>query len=213
MEVSPHHTGNAMNRFVIRGWVLAALALLPNPLEALVVRLSFEELTQRSQWIVTGTVVRLESSMVMMDGVGECIVTDVTLRVTERLKSQTDTTELVVRILGGTLDSGSRADKWQLCPEAPRYRLHENVLVFLRTHKGALWNTGWQQGKYTIDEKNGMVLGRPLLPVAAPVPLSRFRHQIRLFRQRQPSAPAAATSRTLAPEENSSVNAPPSGTQ
>lgn len=203
-----------MNRFVIQGWILAALALLPSPVEALVVRLSFEELTQRSPWIVAATVVRLESSMVAMDGVGECIVTDVTLRVTERLKSPTDAAELVVRILGGTLDGRTGAgDSWQLCPEAPRYRLHENVVVFLRPHKGRLWNTGWQQGKYTLDAKTGRVLGRPLLPVAAPVPFSRLREQINLLRQFRPPTPPTGTSQALAPAEGSAATRPPLGTQ
>ena len=187
-----------MSKGILRDWLVATLALSTTFVDGAVMRLSFEELTHRSKWIVTGTVVRLESSLVSMAGVGECLVTDVTLRVESRVKGpeesgRPETSEVVLRILGGELN-----DTWQRCLEAPRYRLKERVLVFLREHQGKLWNTGWQQGKYTLLDDGQTVHGRPLFPIATRLALSRVRGQIELY-NRFKKAPSKVPGKTFSP--------------
>jgi hypothetical protein len=142
---------------------------------------SFEELTQQSKYVLTGTVVDMRAYWTSFaPGAGvEFIVTDVTLKVETTLKGKLETSEVTVQFLGGRLDGGD--DSWQLCPDSAVYTPGERVLVFLREFRGHLWNTGWLQGKYTLSSDGKLVRGRPTLPIAAELPLEKVRNQVRLY--------------------------------
>lgn len=128
--------------------------------QALVIPLTFTELTQRSKLILTGEVVNMRSYEAPFQNAGDVFHTEVTIRVTKTLKGEAGGEEVKVLFLGGQI-----GDLWQKCPDAPKYKVGEKVLVFLREVKGGLWNTGWLQGKYTLDATGTKVQGSEDLPI------------------------------------------------
>jgi hypothetical protein len=187
-----------------RSFILAltALCVLGGSFRAraAVLPLSFEELTKRSKYIVTGEVVELRSYMAPFKGGGECMFTDVKIRIDSVLKGKPAGAEVTVQILGGRI-----GDAWQVCLEAPRYKQGEKVLAFLREENGKLSNTGWCQGKYPIVQEGQQgqpcARGKGNLPIAGDVPLTTIRDQVRLFSSAEASVPPAGGA-TVKPQEN-----------
>jgi len=76
--------------------------------------------------------------------------------------------EITLQFLGGAI-----GERWQHCPESPRYEKGERVLAFVRDLDGRLWTTGWLQGKYAVRTVKAsaaatvdIVEGHPELPLA-----------------------------------------------
>jgi hypothetical protein len=146
---------------------LAAALLAPRPALALVRPLSFAELNARSETVVAGEVVSLRAHRADVRGLGEVILTDVRIRVRRVLKGKPEIAEVTVTVLGGEIDG-----RFQLCRDSPRYDEGEAVLVFLRERDGRLWNTGWLQGKYRLENGGTVVRGRRSLPLTADAALA-----------------------------------------
>ena len=185
MKLSGPGRGHA---HLLAAMIIPAALAGARPAAAALVKLSFEELTQRSQVIVTGEVVEMRSYRAPFAGGGECIYTDVTLRVEGTLKGKQAAT-VTVQVLGGQI-----GEEWQVCLEAPRYRLGEKVLVFLRDDKGTLRNTGWIQGKYEVIAASGAVRGKRQLPIEADVPLAAIRDEVRRLDAAAPGGSGGGTS-------------------
>jgi hypothetical protein len=167
----------------------ASLVFAPRA-EALVLPLTFTEMTQRSKYVVTGEVVSLRSYIGPFKDFGNVMFTDVTIRIEGVFKGAPDGNELTIQVLGGEI-----GDAFQRCLESPRYDKGEKVLVFLRDFNGALWNTGWNQGKYKIDASSAMVKGDEELPISRDVALSTVEANVRKIASAttpQPSSPQPA---------------------
>ncbi|HTA42325.1 MAG TPA: hypothetical protein VK789_07760 [Bryobacteraceae bacterium] len=105
--------------------------------------LSFEELTDQSDLIVSGQINR---SWTDWDSEHKYIWTHYALTVSSALKG----------IAGATVDvsepGGVVGNQGMNIAGAPAYQTGEQVLVFLhRMPNGFLRTTGWTQGKYTVD--------------------------------------------------------------
>lgn len=154
---------------------LVAWTLLgPGNAQALVKALTFTELTQKSKLILTGEVVRMHSYRGPFQGAGEVFYTDVTLRLTRTLKGDAGGEEVTIQMLGGQIGTA-----WQKCLESPRYKVGEKVLVFLRDYNQANWNTGWLQGKYSLDPSGTWVTGAEDLPITRKMKLADVETSIR----------------------------------
>ena len=148
------------------------------------VPLSFEELTKRSELVVSAVVVDTRSYTSSFKGQafageGRCMFTDVNLKWTRVLKGRVETSEITVQIVGGRIGKN-----WERCAEAARYSKGERVLVFLRRRNGKLRTTGWLQGKYRLkDDKAGrtMVVGKKGLPISTDLSLDAVESQVRLY--------------------------------
>jgi len=139
---------------------------------AAVVAYDLEGLALRSSVIATGEVTALRSFRGPYLDLGEVVFTDVTLEITAWWKGtpatggSSSTGQMTLRVLGGQIGTAR-----QLCPDSARYAVGERVLVFLREYQGALWNTGWFQGKYALADDGATVLGVPGRPVPTDLPL------------------------------------------
>jgi hypothetical protein len=110
-----------------------------------VIQLSFEELVDRSESIVSGHVTR---SWAAWDAEHKFIWTHYEVAVSAIHKGTPGAT-VVVSEAGGTLDG-----RVMTIAGTVTYQAGENVLVFLtRVPNGYLRTTGWGQGKYTVDSK------------------------------------------------------------
>ena len=157
--------------------LLAGILAGPRPAAAALVKLSLQEMTQRSKLVLSGEVLELNSYWAPFAGGGECIYTDVKIRVETTLKGKPAAAEVTVQVLGGQV-----GEEWQVCLEAPRYRKGEKVLVFLREENGKLRNTGWIQGKYEVLPEGAdvsTVRGKSSLPIAGDVPLAAIQDEVR----------------------------------
>lgn len=107
-------------------------------------RMNLEQLTEESQLVVHGQIVRSWSAW---DEGHHFIWTHHEMKVVDALKGTADP---AIRFSepGGTVDGMS-----MIVAGAPRYMPGEDVVVFLyRTPIGYLRTTGWGQGKYNIVE-------------------------------------------------------------
>ena len=197
--------------------LFALLVTTPRVAETALVSLSLEQLTARSGFVVRGEVLDVKSRWGALGGHGRVLLTDVRIRVSEvwkdtpghrpeilRRRSEGGTTaahakieEITVQYLGGVI-----GQRWQLCPESPRYEKGEQVLVFARVLQGRLWTTGWMQGKYRVGHQRSagrtvaVVAGDPRLPVHTTQPLSDLRARVRAIvaRRETPKTSARAAS-------------------
>ena len=106
------------------------------------VKLSTDQLTDASDYIVRGTVQAITAST---DERGH-IWTHVTVNVEERLKGPLGLQTLTLDVQGGTL--GAHAT---VVPLSPRFAIGESVLTFAETMESGITTvTGMMQGKYTV---------------------------------------------------------------
>jgi hypothetical protein len=132
--------------------LLALVAGIAN--SATVLRFGWEELAQRADRIVEGTVTHTD---VHWNDAKTKIYTDAYIKVTSTLKGQPAET-LVVRQLGGELD-GIGA----MIPGSPRYAAGEELIVFAEDRPdGAVVTLGLFQGKCVpyIDTDTGVKMVR-----------------------------------------------------
>jgi hypothetical protein len=115
-----------------------------------VIQLSFEELVDHSEAIVSGQVTR---SWAAWDSEHKFIWTHYEVAVSAVHKGKPSATVIVSE--GG----GAVGDRVMTIAGTVTYQVGENVLVFLtRVPNGYLRTTGWGQGKYTVDS-NGVLHG------------------------------------------------------
>jgi hypothetical protein len=188
---------------------LTALVAFPASLPSALVRLDLETLTAGSRYVVCGEVVELKSYWGELLDAGTVMLTDVRIRVREVWKdtpgkradvvrgkpadgSASDRAgdsaddgaegpleEITIQLLGGAI-----GERWQHCPESPRFEKGEEVLVFAREFNGKLWATGWLQGKYRLGRARAggqtvtVVHGHPELPVRENTPAVELRAQV-----------------------------------
>jgi hypothetical protein len=109
-------------------------------------QLSFEELIDHSDLIVSGQVTR---SWAEWDSEHKFIWTHYEVAVSAAHKGTPGATAVVSEV-GGIV-----GDRGMSVAGTVGYQTGEKVLVFLtRVPNGYLRTTGWGQGKYTVDEKN-----------------------------------------------------------
>lgn len=151
-------------RYPSSGWArlcVSSLLLVCAAGATSVIQLSFEELVDRSEAIVSGQVTR---SWAAWDAEHKFIWTHYEVAVSAVHKGTPGTT-VVVSEAGGTLDG-----RVMTIAGTVTYRAGENVLVFLtRVPNGYLRTTGWGQGKYTVDGK-GILHGGASLRAGTSIP-------------------------------------------
>lgn len=166
--------------------MLAATFGVGAPASGALVPLSFEQLTHKSKYVLTGEVVRARSYRETIENVGSVIFTDVTIRVRKRIAGTFRHKEITLKVPGGTV--GTIRQVWA---EASRFVEGELVLVFVSQFKDELRVTGWKQGKYRLSPDGETVLGRGDLPIGRPMPLSTVSAQVTLFAATKPSPPSS----------------------
>ena len=130
----------------IAGLIASALILLPMASATTIARLSFEELTDKSDLVASGTVTR---SWTAWDAEHQYIWTHYEMSVAGTLKGNTGRTVEFAEV-GGIVDGIALN-----IVGAVAYQTGEHVMVFLsRQPNGYLRTTGWGQGKYTVDANN-----------------------------------------------------------
>jgi hypothetical protein len=123
-------------------------AMLSTASATSIARLSFEELTDQSELVVSGQINR---SWADWDAEHKYIWTHYELGVSGALKGSAGST-VVLSEPGGTVGLVA-----QSIAGTVSYYSGETVLVFLKRMPNGYWRTtGWSQGKFTID-KAGMV--------------------------------------------------------
>jgi hypothetical protein len=128
------------------GVLLAALLVLPFASATTIAKLSFDQLTDHSDLVVSGTVTR---SWTAWDAEHKYIWTHYEVSVLSRIKGRAERT-VEIEELGGVV-----GDAGMTVPGTVVYQTGEKVLVFLsRQPNGYLRTTGWGQGKYRIDAGN-----------------------------------------------------------
>ncbi len=111
-----------------------------------VLSFTLDELTDRADFVAHGTVLSVKPRLTP-----EGVVTDVALRVTERLKGQAEGT------FQFTTPGGRTAERGTFIAGAPVFEAGEEVVVFLeaRGPKGLRVPIGLAQGKYTVRDEDG----------------------------------------------------------
>lgn len=164
------------SRTALLSVVLCGLATAPRS-QAAVVAYDIDALVNRSEFIVCGRVVAIESYWGSIGELGPVILTDVTLEVSEAWKGNPEGGRITLQLLGGRI-----GDRWQYCAESPRFASGEEVLVFARKYAGRLWATGWAQGKYRIvadrDRGTREVVGRKSGPIEGRTALESLRGRV-----------------------------------
>lgn len=128
------------------GVLLASLLLLPAASATTIAKLSFDQLTDKSDLVVSGTVTR---SWTAWDTEHKYIWTHYEVSVLSEIKGRAGHTVEIEELGGVVGDSGMSV------PGSVVYQTGERVLVFLsRFPNGYLRTTGWGQGKYRIDDAN-----------------------------------------------------------
>ena len=130
--------------------VLIFAVLIGSPAAAMVVPLSLSELAARSDLIVRGEVIGLESSWTVDQST---IGTDVTLRVLDLLLSRmepADQDEITIRVEGGAV-----AEQEVRTSIDPTFEEGDEGIFFLQVYKNSLTLVGWSQGYLPIE--NGML--------------------------------------------------------
>ena len=157
----------AVSIFTIIG--LALLLIFSSPVQALMINMSLDDLTQGSDAIVIGTVVEKTSGW---NSTHNMICTSVTISVEESLKGNIAAgTKAVITVPGGKV-----GEVTQRISDMPGFIVGERTLVFLNNLPAEKFNQasasqteiaanlyqvyGCYQGKFTID--NGMVEGMEL---------------------------------------------------
>jgi hypothetical protein len=106
-------------------------------------RLTLSEKTNKAELILEGQVISMKSQW---NEDQTRIYTDVTIRISERLKGEHSQGTVVVTHLGGEV-----GDVGEIYSETARFKENENVVVFLtKNEKGQYEVTGGSQGKYSV---------------------------------------------------------------
>jgi hypothetical protein len=128
------------------GVLAAALLLLSAASATTIAKLSFNQLTDNADLVVSGTVTR---SWAAWDAAHKYIWTHYDVSVLSQIKGSAGQTVEIEELGGVVGDSG------MTIPGTVVYQTGEKVLVFLsRWPNGYLRTTGWGQGKYRIDVGN-----------------------------------------------------------
>lgn len=123
-----------------------ALLLLPAASATTIQKLSFDQLTDTADIVVSGTVTR---SWADWDADHKYIWTHYEVSVLSQLKGSAGSTVQIDEVGGVVGGSGMTV------AGTPVYQTGDKVLVFLtRWPGGHLRTTGWGQGKYRIDANN-----------------------------------------------------------
>ncbi len=166
-----------------------------SPGRASVREINLENMTLRSGYIFCGEVIDIRSHRGKFLHLGEVILTDVRIRVSEtwkdtpgelrevtREKKGGKITEITIRYLGGRI-----GDSWQKSPVSPSFTNGEKVLVFAKKFNGSLSTTGWFQGKYRLHKtekraadspEEAFVGGGKHLPIRKNTSLESLRLQV-----------------------------------
>ncbi len=135
----------------MRVLILTMLLLLPASATATqVISLDLDEMTDRADVIVHGTVVAVTSER-MPQARGR-IHTKVTVEPTEVLRSDRQQVRYVISVPGGTVGRLG-----QLVPGAPTFAVGEEVVVLLSRHEATqrLVVVGLSQGRYRVEREAG----------------------------------------------------------
>ncbi len=109
-----------------------------------------EDLIQQSDVIVIAQVIKMESLVAPSKINEKGIVTNVTLKVEEYLRNQSNISSeyITVQNIGGKIGEDS-----VYISGAASFTEGERVLIFLDTQEGGTFSVyGWMQGKYTLNE-------------------------------------------------------------
>ena len=162
---------------LLRFFLLAALGLLPLSMRAtIMIPLSVEELSQRAELVLHGTV---ESKACLKDPEGN-IITKIGFKVAEVWKGQFTTNYFTIIHGGGTVDGLTTVVDGQA-----EYQIGEEVVVYLRLNKrGEGFSIGLAQGKFNVwqDAPTG----------------EKFAHNLFHGKPKQDETPAAAKLRIAA---------------
>jgi hypothetical protein len=130
-------------------------------IEALLPKLTPDELLERSSGVVLGTVTHLEvekiSSWIRPWGDNEDIVTNATIEVEKYLYNPKQLTSdtVTVQVIGGELGNETMSAE-----ESPSFQIGDRVIVYLNQKEENLYTVyGWALGKYTVDDKNNVAVG------------------------------------------------------
>lgn len=130
----------------LAGLIASALVLLPTVSATTLARLSFEDLTDKSELVVAGTVTR---SWAEWDADRKYIWTHYEVSVSSALKGSASRSIEFAEV-GGVVDGTGMSVAGSVA-----YQTGEKVVIFLaRQPNGYLRTTGWGQGKYTVDANN-----------------------------------------------------------
>jgi len=168
--------------------VALAAVLAATSAHAALLSYTLPQLIEKSRHVVTGEVTEVRCYRAPFHDLGEVTFTDVTIRVDGVLKGSA-VKQVTVQVLGGEI--GTAVER---CPDSPRFTKGEKVLVFLREYHGALWTTGWLQGKYTLSDDGSTVKGVQTLPISRDTPLESLKAEVKL---REGSSVSPSGGRTL----------------
>ena len=127
--------------------LLLILALSPpRGVEAALVDYDIDRLVSESPQIVCGRVTAVDGYWGSLPGLGNAILSRVTIAKTETWKGTSASKTVTLTVLGGVVE-----EDFQYCPESPLFVIGESVLVFLKSRRGDLWCTGWAHGKYRLS--------------------------------------------------------------
>jgi hypothetical protein len=130
----------------IGGIGVIALLLLQTASATTIAKLSFDQLTDQADYVVSGTVTR---SWTAWDAPHKYIWTHYEVSVLSEIKGRAGRT-VEIEELGGVV-----GDTGMSVPGSVIYQTGEKVLIFLsQWPNGYLRTTGWGQGKYRIDTSN-----------------------------------------------------------
>ncbi len=146
--------------------LVGAMLLLAAPAQALLIKMSVDEMAQRAEHIVYGQVVSLESTW---NAENTTIFTQVIVRVDEGWKGTLQQNATVtLTVPGGEVD-----DIGIMSEHAPQFFFDEMVVLFLDTdERGQLRVAQDEQGKYTVAESFA------LNQLNHPVELDEFKAEI-----------------------------------
>ena len=143
--------------------LLAGVGLCPGLGVTAMIRLSLEQLSQRAETIVLGTVTYQRSAW---NSQHTAIYTDVSVEVEEAMKGVAGP-EVTFRIAGGEVGNvGMRTST------DPTFRVGERVIVFLRAEGSTAQLVGRRQGKFRVNNDTVTQEGQV-------VPVADFRAAIR----------------------------------
>ncbi|NNF06864.1 MAG: hypothetical protein HKN21_08890 [Candidatus Eisenbacteria bacterium] len=127
-------------------FLLAAAAILiaSASASASVMRLEVGDLVPKSNQIIRGEVVSVESAWGEWLTQGEVIYSTAIVRVTERYLGQ-PTQEVAVTLIGGTVNGTTMK-----ASECPQLAPGEDVVLFLLEYEDKNWVTGLDNGKYRV---------------------------------------------------------------
>jgi hypothetical protein len=139
---------------------LLLVTVLSVPAKALILEhMGLEDLALQSEVVVFGTVAKMESRFDHRSSFRR-IVTDVTIEVQRVIAGDAD------KIVVITVPGGEVGDKGQLVPGAPRFRLGEDVVLFLKRVPDVVEHfsiVGFTQGVFKVVREGGKVKVRQSL--------------------------------------------------